>query len=166
MTVYVDELKVHRNAWGPFKAGSCHLMADTLDELHAFAKRLGCKRSWFQDHPKHPHYDLVESFRERALALGAEFVPAMEQARRRMAAGAPAVVKPLSGEVTHPLSKHAISVLDDIKVAPVPTSEINPGVVNRLLRDGRVELVDLPSPFKRGGKAPHLRYKGLSRGTA
>lgn len=26
-----------------------HLTADTLDELHAFAARLGLKRVWFQD---------------------------------------------------------------------------------------------------------------------
>ena len=94
MAVYVDELKVYPNAWGPFRKGSCHLLADTLDELHAFAQRLGCKRSWFQPHPNHPHYDLVESFRTRALAQGAKFVPAMEQARRRLEKRRAAEVKP------------------------------------------------------------------------
>ncbi len=34
-----------------------HLMADTLDELHAEAKRIGLKPEWFQGHPRHPHYD-------------------------------------------------------------------------------------------------------------
>ena len=48
------------------------------------AKRVGLRRAWFQDHPLHPHYDLVASKREKALAAGAVFVPAREQARRRL----------------------------------------------------------------------------------
>lgn len=86
MPVYVDELTVYPNAWGPFKRGSCHLTADTLDELHAFAQSLGLKRAWFQPHRLAPHYDLVPSKRVQALELGAVFVPALEQARRRHAA--------------------------------------------------------------------------------
>lgn len=35
-----------------------HLMADTLDELHAEAYYIGLERKWFQDHPRHPHYDV------------------------------------------------------------------------------------------------------------
>lgn len=35
-----------------------HLMADTLKELHTFAADCGLKREWFQDHKKHPHYDV------------------------------------------------------------------------------------------------------------
>jgi hypothetical protein len=35
-----------------------HLMADSLEELHIFAKSLGLKRCWFQNH-KYPHYDLT-----------------------------------------------------------------------------------------------------------
>lgn len=79
MTVYVDEQQVWPNAWGPFKAGSCHLAADTLDELHAFAARLGMKRSWFQPgRGRHPHYDLVRSRRDLAVALGAKEVTGRE----------------------------------------------------------------------------------------
>lgn len=33
MSVYVDDLKVWPNARGIFRAGSCHMAADTLDEL-------------------------------------------------------------------------------------------------------------------------------------
>jgi hypothetical protein len=36
-----------------------HLVADTLKELHSFARSLGFKREWFQDHHSHPHYDLT-----------------------------------------------------------------------------------------------------------
>lgn len=87
MTVRVDELRKWPTKIRCFKPGSCHLTADTLEELHAFAARLGMKREWFQ--PKStPHYDLTASKRERALELGAVFVPGKEQARARMAARA------------------------------------------------------------------------------
>lgn len=42
------------------------------------------KREWFQDHPVHPHYDLTVKKRDRALALGAVFVSAKDQARARL----------------------------------------------------------------------------------
>lgn len=35
-----------------------HLMANSPAELHAEAQRIGLKREWFQDHPRHPHYDV------------------------------------------------------------------------------------------------------------
>lgn len=51
---------------------SCHLFADTLEELHAFAARLGMRCSWFQDRPgKLPHYDLTRGRRRVAVHLGA-----------------------------------------------------------------------------------------------
>lgn len=85
MAVYVDEVMRWPTKIRCFKAGSCHLTADTVEELHAFAKRLGLRREWFQ--PKSsPHYDLTPGKRVRAVALGAEFVPAKEQARKRIAA--------------------------------------------------------------------------------
>lgn len=72
MAVYVDDLQAWPNARGIFRAGSCHLAADTLDELHEFAARIGMKREWFQPgRGRHPHYDLVKSRRDRAVALGA-----------------------------------------------------------------------------------------------
>ena len=84
--IMVDELRV----WpGPkprcFLRGSCHLTTDgDADELHAFAAKCGLRREWFQDHPRAAHYDLTPRRRERALAIGAVFVPAREQARRRL----------------------------------------------------------------------------------
>jgi hypothetical protein len=51
---------------------SCHLFADTLDGLHAVAERAGLKRSWFQDKPGFPHYDLMsERTRDAAAKAGA-----------------------------------------------------------------------------------------------
>lgn len=68
MAVYVDPA-VH-----PFgRMIMCHLWADSLDELHGFAARLGLKRAWFQEPPKASwcHYDVGKRLRARAIALGA-----------------------------------------------------------------------------------------------
>lgn len=85
MTVYVDELQVWPTRIRCFKDGSCHLMADTVDELHDFAMRIGLRRVWFQPLSS-PHYDLTPMKREQALGMGAVFVPAKEQARKRLIA--------------------------------------------------------------------------------
>lgn len=48
----------------------CHMISDTIEELHEMAQKIGLKREWFQ--PKSfPHYDLSKSKRESALSLGA-----------------------------------------------------------------------------------------------
>ncbi len=47
------------------------MWADSIPELHQFAKRLGLRRAWFQPHPRHPHYDLTPNKREQAIKLGA-----------------------------------------------------------------------------------------------
>lgn len=78
MPVYVDTLVVYPNAWGPFLKGSCHMAADTPEELHAMAAKLGMKRAWYQDDPRHPHYDLVKSKRDKAIQLGAQAVSTRE----------------------------------------------------------------------------------------
>lgn len=57
-----------------------HLMADSVDELHTFAASIGLKRSWFQDKPGHPHYDLRPSKRALAVRLGAVEVSHQELA--------------------------------------------------------------------------------------
>lgn len=67
MAVYVDKL---RN-WGWRLGPSCHLYADTNEELHAFAARIGLKRAWFQAKSSGPHYDLTKGRREVAIRLGA-----------------------------------------------------------------------------------------------
>lgn len=66
MAIYVDNERIpwRGKLW-------CHLVADSLDELHQFAVRLGLKRAWFQDKASYPHYDVTTSVRERALVLGA-----------------------------------------------------------------------------------------------
>ena len=66
MSVYVDKAS---NPLGRMKM--CHMMADTLDELHAMADRVGMKREWFQNNPDHPHYDLSQSKRALVVQNGA-----------------------------------------------------------------------------------------------
>ena len=69
--VYVDQLR----DWGWKLRGkstqSCHMAADTLEELHALAERIGLKRSWFQRVPR-PHYDLTPSKHALAVKAGAK----------------------------------------------------------------------------------------------
>lgn len=85
MTVYVDEVFLWPTEIRCFRNGAAHLTADTLEELHDAARRLGLRRSWFQNHSRVPHYDVTPRVRERALREGiAVFVPAREQARRRL----------------------------------------------------------------------------------
>lgn len=49
-----------------------HLVAKDLPTLHNFADQLGFKRSWFEDKPGMPHYDIkTDSKRKLALSLGA-----------------------------------------------------------------------------------------------
>jgi hypothetical protein len=66
MTVYVDDA-VH--LWRGQRWA--HLMADTLDELHAMADHLGLPRHAFQDKTSGAHYDVTAALRTLALALGA-----------------------------------------------------------------------------------------------
>lgn len=50
----------------------CHMTADTPDELHAFAARLGLRRSWAQhEGTARLHYDLTPGKRAAAVHLGA-----------------------------------------------------------------------------------------------
>ncbi len=80
MAVYVD------NAVFPWRGRRwAHLMADDLDELHAFAARLGLPRCAFQDKRSGAHYDIDSGLRARALALGAIAVSRSED-RARMRA--------------------------------------------------------------------------------
>lgn len=66
MSVYVDNVLIPSRG-----ALWCHMVADSLDELHAFAKGLGLKRDWFQQAATYPHYDVTTSMREKALRMGA-----------------------------------------------------------------------------------------------
>ncbi|QIS16897.1 DUF4031 domain-containing protein [Nocardia arthritidis] len=89
MSVYVDQLidygetarkrRLPDTRW-------CHLTADTRQELHRFAARIGLRRTWFQDpvvsgkpwpakpgspHARMWHYDLTPGKRAAAIRAGA-----------------------------------------------------------------------------------------------
>jgi hypothetical protein len=66
MSVYVDDA-VH--LWRGQRWA--HLMADTLEELHAMAQRLGIPRRAFQNKTSGAHYDVTADLREDAIRLGA-----------------------------------------------------------------------------------------------
>jgi len=83
VSVYVDDGFLEGD-WG-FWTGGGHMQADTLEELHAMADRLGLKRSWFQSKPGkpwHDHYDLTRTRRDQAVGFGAVPVTWREAARR------------------------------------------------------------------------------------
>lgn len=71
MSVYVDPLFEHGGSRTFRWTRSCHMYADTLEELHVMAAAIGMKRAWFQNKPRLPHYDLVPARRAAAVKLGA-----------------------------------------------------------------------------------------------
>jgi hypothetical protein len=74
MTVYVDEARDYgevARCRGLRWTRWAHLTADSREELHRFAARLGLRRAWFQDHPVGWHYDITPGKRAQALRLGA-----------------------------------------------------------------------------------------------
>lgn len=62
VTVYVDNF---RASFGRMKM--CHMMADTMDELHAMAECLDLSRGWCHG----DHYDISLTKRRLALQHGA-----------------------------------------------------------------------------------------------
>ncbi len=91
MAVYVDPLmSTEPSTRWPFTK-ACHMIADSLDDLHRFAGRLGLRREWFQENSTLPHYDLTANKRKLAVRLGAreitfhEIAARYQSARRQMA---------------------------------------------------------------------------------
>ncbi len=67
MAVYVDDMRARYG-----RMVMCHMLADTDDELHAMADRIGVARRWWQAPPRHDsHYDIALSKRAQAVAAGA-----------------------------------------------------------------------------------------------
>lgn len=75
MSVFVDTMRA------PFgRMIMCHMFADTDEELHLMAARIGVARKWHQRPPcKAPgmdaswsHYDICLSKKKEAMALGAQ----------------------------------------------------------------------------------------------
>ena len=87
MTIHVDD---------PMPVGGkfhnyCHMWADgtleTLNELYAFADRLGLQRSWRQYSKgltgDFYHYDISPNMRAKALRMGAEYISLAEWLKPR-----------------------------------------------------------------------------------
>jgi hypothetical protein len=62
MTVYVDSMRARFR-----RMIMCHMIADTEEELHAMADRIGIARRWYQG----DHYDICLEKRALAVKAGA-----------------------------------------------------------------------------------------------
>lgn len=67
MSVYVDKA-----IWKFRGQLYCHMVADSLDELHVFAKQMVIAKSWFHKPPKasYPHYDVISAKRDFIIDFG------------------------------------------------------------------------------------------------
>ena len=84
MTVYLDDWRQAAHL-GPVDDRWSHLIADTEDELHDFAAKMGMRKAWFQEkpgRPHHAHYDLPERARPEAVARGAVEITWRELGRK------------------------------------------------------------------------------------
>jgi Protein of unknown function (DUF4031) len=80
--IYVDAIQHYPQCQLRYKDW-CHMATDaSLEELHQMAARLGLRRTWFQNKPTHPHYDLTPGKRAQAIRLGAQAVSTPELLRR------------------------------------------------------------------------------------
>lgn len=65
--VYVDDMQA-----GYGRMVMCHMVADTDDELHTMADRIGVARRWHQKNgTPHSHYDICKAKRALAVEFGA-----------------------------------------------------------------------------------------------
>jgi hypothetical protein len=72
--IYVDEL---RDWHGKLRYRTCHLFADTIEELEAFVDLMGLDHRWRHNE----HYDISAKWRELAVGSGAIEVSVREAAR-------------------------------------------------------------------------------------
>ncbi|GAF55020.1 hypothetical protein JCM18901_637 [Psychrobacter sp. JCM 18901] len=77
MAIYVDfvQIKFKGHKW-------CHMLADSLQELHDFAAFIDVDARLFHRNASYPHYDITVQMREIAIAQGA--IPANRKKDYRM----------------------------------------------------------------------------------
>lgn len=69
MTVYVDDM--YKYSMGKFRRMKMsHMIADSEEELHEMAAKIGVARKWYQG----DHYDISITMRAKAVANGANEV--------------------------------------------------------------------------------------------
>lgn len=71
--VYVDDARVPKYGHTWF-----HLMSDSIQELHTFAASIGIQSRAFHRGARHPHYDVNEAQRSRAICHGAQPISVRE----------------------------------------------------------------------------------------
>jgi hypothetical protein len=64
VSIYIDPLRTYPHK----RKRYAHMVADSLEELHAFAQSIGVGRHWFHNGD---HYDISEENYDLALAQGA-----------------------------------------------------------------------------------------------
>lgn len=69
MTVYVDK-SIHDYG----RMTMCHMLADTEQELHEMADKIGIQRKWYQANASTPHYDICKAKRMLSIQFGAKEV--------------------------------------------------------------------------------------------
>lgn len=85
MAVYVDDTEAKYG-----RMIMCHMIADSDEELHEMAEKIGIARKWHQAPPKvsNSHYDIAKSKKALAVSFGAIEITkqqaAMMCARRRV----------------------------------------------------------------------------------
>ena len=76
MSVWVEEAR-----WPRGKHICGHLLADSLEQLHAMAEGIGLARLHFNAHAPVPHYSIPEYLVAAAVAAGAQPLTAADRAR-------------------------------------------------------------------------------------
>jgi hypothetical protein len=77
VTVYVDDM--YKLSMGKYRRMKMsHMIADTEEELHAMARRIGVARRWYQG----DHYDICMSKRQLAVEYGAKEITLRELAMK------------------------------------------------------------------------------------
>tara|TARA_B100000073_G_scaffold346659_1_gene358647 strand:+ start:3563 stop:3832 length:270 start_codon:yes stop_codon:yes gene_type:complete len=66
MAVYIDKANIKYK-----RMIMCHMIADSYEELHYMAKKIGMKSAWFQNNASFPHYDVCLMRKKKALEYGA-----------------------------------------------------------------------------------------------
>jgi hypothetical protein len=88
MPVYVGDIEY------PFgRMLMSHMVADTDEELHAMAAKIGVARKWHQKSPPHSlsHYDICKSMKVKAIKFGA-----VEMSDRDIVKKFPPVIFPIT----------------------------------------------------------------------
>jgi hypothetical protein len=111
MTVYVDQDRFRTGKNG--RVRYCHMTADTIEELHGFARKIGVNKCWFETSRSGiPHYDLNATNRGEALRHGAlEWQRATKQKFKKMNPDTLSALQTLSRAVVRGESDEILSVL-------------------------------------------------------